>query len=331
MFVFGSLGMAAVTWLTFATGALLSVVLQLRRGTIKLRWSEIVQYVAPIDKLTSKSSRMDAFFYIASKYWERLTRPFYFIIESFGAINISNALNNALHFHNMPAHNLSLMFALAIILFLFVDFANFASHYLQHFVPVLWELHKVHHSATYMTPLTTKRMHPLGTEFDNLVSTLMVMAPLSIMRSATDLNIAELLLLRSSADMIGTIIVLDALRHSPFQISFGPLDRIFLSPHMHQIHHSYLKHHWDRNFGNKLSIWDRIFRTAFYPAPGEETPWGLGKIEEEYYSTVGGAYLGPLLKITRLVSSQDGGDNLKSVRRSYIERVIWRQPAGNEP
>ena len=37
------------------------------------------------------------------------------------------------------------------------DFAATWAHYLQHRVPILWELHKVHHSAEVMTPITSGR------------------------------------------------------------------------------------------------------------------------------------------------------------------------------
>jgi hypothetical protein len=36
-------------------------------------------------------------------------------------------------------------------------------HFLKHRIPALWELHKVHHTAEVLTPLTTFRMHPLDT------------------------------------------------------------------------------------------------------------------------------------------------------------------------
>ena len=46
-------------------------------------------------------------------------------------------------------------------IFLAADFGFFFGHYLGHKVPLLWEFHKVHHSAEVLSPLTNYRFHPL--------------------------------------------------------------------------------------------------------------------------------------------------------------------------
>ena len=48
-----------------------------------------------------------------------------------------------------------------VLLFLAYELGYWIDHYLKHRVPALWELHKVHHTAEVLTPLTTFRMHPL--------------------------------------------------------------------------------------------------------------------------------------------------------------------------
>lgn len=216
------------------------------------------------------------------------------------------------------------MLLCSLVVFLVVDFANYLTHYLQHFVPVLWELHKVHHSATTLTPFTTERMHPLGNMFDGLVAGLLVGVPIGLFSGLFHFSFAEMLLLLANANMIGTILVLDALRHSHFPVSFGQLDRVLLSPHMHQLHHSYRLEHWDKNFGNKLSIWDWTFGTMFAPRRDEEIPVGLGKPEEQDYNTLRGAYLGPLWKIYRLVIGQDYSGAKSD--KPFCARVLWRSP-----
>ncbi len=42
-----------------------------------------------------------------------------------------------------------------------LDFALYLGHYLQHKVRYLWLFHKVHHSATVMSPITVYRVHPV--------------------------------------------------------------------------------------------------------------------------------------------------------------------------
>ncbi len=50
---------------------------------------------------------------------------------------------------------------ITLVLFLAYEFGYWLDHYLKHKVPALWELHKVHHSANVLTPLTVFRIHPL--------------------------------------------------------------------------------------------------------------------------------------------------------------------------
>ena len=67
-----------------------------------------------------------------------------------------------------PAH-WSYASALAFALGMTVarDFVTFLTHLLHHRVPVLWEFHKVHHSAEVLTPLTVFRKHPLYNVFEH--------------------------------------------------------------------------------------------------------------------------------------------------------------------
>jgi sterol desaturase/sphingolipid hydroxylase (fatty acid hydroxylase superfamily) len=106
----------------------------------------------------------------------------------------------------------------SVAIFAVVDFADYLTHYLQHFVPVLWELHKVHHSATTLRPFTTERMYPLGNMFDGLVAALLVGVPIGLFAALFHFSFTEMLLLWANANMIGTILVLDALRHSHFPV-----------------------------------------------------------------------------------------------------------------
>src|SRR5207253_9759360 len=48
-----------------------------------------------------------------------------------------------------------------VAFFFAYDFGRFVMHCLLHDVPVLWEFHKVHHSAEVLTPITTFRAHPV--------------------------------------------------------------------------------------------------------------------------------------------------------------------------
>jgi len=62
--------------------------------------------------------------------------------------------------------------------------------------------------------------------------------------------------------------------HSDTGWSFGPLGRIFVSPSFHEVHHSSLEPHLDKNYGGVLSIWDRLFGTLT-PRGDQELVYGL--------------------------------------------------------
>jgi len=72
-----------------------------------------------------------------------------------------------LEFINRTAHVtspwwVSVVYMLVVITV--IDFVGFYIHYLQHKIPILWEFHKVHHSAEVMHPMSNFREHPI----DNL-------------------------------------------------------------------------------------------------------------------------------------------------------------------
>src|SRR5262249_28270797 len=50
---------------------------------------------------------------------------------------------------------------ITIALFLAYEFGYWINHYLSHRVPIMWEFHRVHHTATVLTPLTLFRVHPV--------------------------------------------------------------------------------------------------------------------------------------------------------------------------
>lgn len=156
----------------------------------------------------------------------------------------------------LPTWGIAVAFSLTF--FLLEDISRFGLHRLMHKVPALWHLHKVHHSATTLTPLTLHRIHPVEMTLYALrgwlVFTLVSGAFLYLAgRELTALHIL-------GVDALGFLFnVLGAnLRHSHIPLSFGPFERWFISPVQHQIHHSSAPAHVDRNFGTCLAIWDKL-------------------------------------------------------------------------
>ncbi|WP_052480885.1 sterol desaturase family protein [Gilvimarinus agarilyticus] len=138
------------------------------------------------------------------------------------------------------------------------DFSRFFLHRTMHKVPALWRLHKVHHSARRLTPLTLFRVHPL--EMCLYYGRGLVVFG-TVSGSFVYLFGSQL----SGWDVLGVDALGFAfnffganLRHSHVWLSFGPLERWFISPAGHQLHHSRLPAHRDKNFGTCLSLWDRL-------------------------------------------------------------------------
>jgi len=66
------------------------------------------------------------------------------------------------------------------------------------------------------------------------------------------------------------------LRHSHVWLSYGPwLERWFISPAQHQIHHSRDPRDHDRNFGAGLAVWDWVFGSLSLAGPRRRLRFGL--------------------------------------------------------
>jgi sterol desaturase/sphingolipid hydroxylase (fatty acid hydroxylase superfamily) len=130
----------------------------------------------------------------------------------------------------------------------------------MHKWPILWSLHKVHHSATVLTPMTVFRTHPLeGIIF-------------SLRSSVTQaISISSFIFLFGNTVSLYTVLGVNIfvfifnvlgsnLRHSHVGIQYWKwVEYIFISPAQHQLHHSIAKEHHDKNFGAALAIWDWFF------------------------------------------------------------------------
>lgn len=184
--------------------------------------------------------------------------------------------------------------AVTLILFLAYELGYWTDHYLKHRVPVLWELHKVHHTAEVLTPLTSFRMHPLDT---------FVFGHILAMTAAVANGLAAYMFgdMTYQYALSGTNIILVAfihlyvhLQHTHVWIAFrGALGRIFVSPAHHQIHHSTNPIHFNKNLGSCLAVWDWLFGTLHVPAKArEKLTFGVEPAYPDAH-TITGEFLSP--------------------------------------
>ena len=135
----------------------------------------------------------------------------------------------------------------AIEVLVVADLTQYWGHRLMHERPVLWRFHAVHHCPAEMDWLSGSRMHFLEVLFTRST----VLTPLYL------LGFAE--------SAIGFYVVWvgiqSVLIHSNTDWSFGPLRRVFASPHFHHWHHAADAEAIDRNYAAHLPVLDMIFGT----------------------------------------------------------------------
>ena len=186
----------------------------------------------------------------------------------------------------------------SVLFFLLYDFGRFLGHYVQHRFDVLWQFHKVHHSAEVLTPFSNARAHPVDLLCMWTFPHAFTGAALGVFGYlfAEPVGIYTYLGLHVA---IFAYNIVGNLRHTHIWLSYGPrLSQVFLSPAMHQIHHSTEERHFGRNIGYALSIWDGLFGTLYVPRNGEERfEIGLGDGSDARYRGVWRMYVLPLVDI----------------------------------
>ncbi len=135
------------------------------------------------------------------------------------------------------------------MIFVAMDGCNWLAHLGNHRIRVLWRFHELHHSQEDMSVLTVFRTHPLIH-----VSYLIALVPGIVLLAN---GVVPTVLLVAYAGFV-------ALEHSNTNLGFGPLERIFVSPNYHRIHHK-LDGPQDVNLGFALTVWDQLARRAVFP------------------------------------------------------------------
>ena len=203
-------------------------------------------------------------------------------------------------FANTPTSLIITLFT--ITLFVVDDLTKYIVHRWMHKIPLLWAIHKVHHSAKTMTPITVYRVHPLEGVLFSLRSVI-----------AQGLVIPTFLFFFGSAVDLYTIVGVNVLvfffhatgsnlRHSHIDISYWKwLEHILISPSQHQVHHSIAEEHYDKNFGAALALWDWIFGSLHLSENKGDVVFGLDTYESGKEGKIKDLYLEPIYEITRIV------------------------------
>lgn len=136
----------------------------------------------------------------------------------------------------------------AVVVFDFI--AQFGVHWCLHNVPLLWRLHMVHHSDTHVDVTTGTRHHPIDFAVREVFAVVAVVV--------TGAPVAFYVFYRILT------VFFTYMTHANVNLPDG-LERmvgwVFVTPRMHKFHHHFEAPWTDRNYGNMLSIWDRLFGT----------------------------------------------------------------------
>lgn len=157
-----------------------------------------------------------------------------------------------LHFFLMPE---PLAILVSVIL---LDCAVYWQHRLTHIVPLLWLFHRVHHTDTAFDVSTAVRFHPL----EILASLIYKTAIVAIIGADPwAVVIYETLLSGFALFNHGNV-------HLPGRLDRA-LRKLIVTPDMHRVHHSSKMVETNSNYGNMLSVWDRIF-SSYTVAPADD-------------------------------------------------------------
>lgn len=137
-----------------------------------------------------------------------------------------------------------------IIGFILLDFFEYVYHVIMHKIKPLWNFHLVHHSDLELDVSTTVREHPVET----VVRMCFLIVWVFLLGAS-----AGVLILRQTIQTVSNITSHTQFRLSPKINYFVSL--LFITPNLHHVHHHYELPFTDCNYGDILSVWDRIFKT----------------------------------------------------------------------
>jgi sterol desaturase/sphingolipid hydroxylase (fatty acid hydroxylase superfamily) len=227
-----------------------------------------------------------------------------------------------------PEHNLNIDGGIATLQFVLIllatDLGGFLQHYILHKVPFLWRLHRVHHSAEVLTPFTVSRAHPLEIVEQAITLPLLPAIVSGVMAYFTGGRLSA-----AALSLIGGIILyrsfMETFRHSSIWVSFGwHLNHVLYCPAMHQIHHSSLPHHHDKNMGDIFSVWDWIFGTLYVPRHREHIPYGISKEElgvNNPHLSLKGLLVEPVVTAIRCLFGQKAARQDEPSSSSHLKQV----------
>lgn len=140
--------------------------------------------------------------------------------------------------------------AILILTLITQTFALYWAHRLMHRLPLFWRVHRVHHADDSVDVSTSFRNHPLELAVTLPVSAAAVLAvgsPPSVVIAAQ--TVLSAVTIWQHADIT-----------LPSRIDRA-LGWVIVTPRLHRLHHNPERATHDTNYGELLTLWDRLFGT----------------------------------------------------------------------
>ena len=142
------------------------------------------------------------------------------------------------------------------------DFCYYWNHRLGHEISVLWAAHAVHHQSEEYNLSTALRQSSSGFIFGWIFY-------------------VPLFLIGFPADVLITVAAINLIYqfwvHTQQIRRLGVLDRIFVTPSNHRVHHAQNASYIDKNYGGIFILWDRLFGTFTEESDDEPVVFGVRK------------------------------------------------------
>ena len=170
-----------------------------------------------------------------------------FLITPLSLVQISSL--DSFRAYNIISLNDGSLFKIVLAVIIF-DLAIYWQHRLTHKIPILWRLHRVHHSDIEFDTTTAGRFHAIEILLSYFLKALIIIL---LGLPAVAIIIFEILLNFSAL-----------FNHSNFHFPKrweGLLKYLVITPDLHRIHHSTVHNEMNCNFGFSISLWDRLFKS----------------------------------------------------------------------
>jgi sterol desaturase/sphingolipid hydroxylase (fatty acid hydroxylase superfamily) len=151
-------------------------------------------------------------------------------------------------------------------------FVSFFTHWLNHALPWLWRLHRVHHLDTELDVSSTVRFHPLEMPVSALIGIPLIAV----------FGLSPWMLLFYELLDVSIVIFSHSNLSIPKSINRW-LSYIIVTPDLHRIHHSSFQPETDSNYSAVFPIWDVLFGTFRQDCrdPQNEMELGLVEVRDE--------------------------------------------------